>query len=327
MKRAGNKTLKIIAATAVASFSLVAAVVSTVAWFIMANKVKGTDINVVIDDPSDSVAEITFHKYRGLSTDSYYLFNPDPEATLRIENKQIILDAPADFNGITLDTYSANDRHHPLLMLFKLKKGGLSLYARTEHPFLAEFKPSSYTTVASYGALTHVTTTNFVGGETYYVTSDEHNGGMDGSTYGATAYRWNADAKKWDMIWGDLGASKNPLSSVMETYFFMFSFASPSEGANTSHTLNGSNPNSIPIAKNDCTETNQRSFVQFVNGSFSHFSKTITFFEGQVPEDTVYLGIMVDYYSLALEYVSSYYLGDDRVSAGLNFTCDWLIGL
>ncbi len=326
MKRTGNKALKMIAATAVASFSLVAAIVSTVAWFMMANKVKGTDVQVVIEDPSDSVGEITFHKYRGLSTDNYYLFNPEPEATLRITNKEITID-PVGFPGITLDTYSTDSRHHPLLMLFKLKKKGLSLYAKTEHPFLAEFKPTSYTTVATHGALTHVTTTSFVGGETYYVTNDEVNGGLDGSTYGPTAYRWDAESKTWDMIWSDIASSNNPLSSVMETYFFMFGFNTPSEGANTSHTLNGSNPNSIPIAQSSCTEANQRSFVQFANGSYSHFSKTITFFEGQVPDDTVYLGIMVDYYSLALEYISSYYLGDARVTAGLNFKCDWLIGL
>ena len=117
MKRAGKKSLKIIAAMSIATFSLVAAITSTVAWFIMANKVKSSDIQVVVDDPSDSVGEISFHKYLGLSTDKYYLFNPTPEAKLIIENKQIRIDAAPGFQGITLDTYTSEDRHHPLLYL------------------------------------------------------------------------------------------------------------------------------------------------------------------------------------------------------------------
>ena len=89
MKRAGKKSLKIIAAMSIATFSLVAAITSTIAWFLVANKVQTSNIKVVVDDPSDSVGEITFHKYYGLSTDKYYLFNPTPEAKLVIENKQI----------------------------------------------------------------------------------------------------------------------------------------------------------------------------------------------------------------------------------------------
>ena len=327
MKRAGKKSLKIIAATAVASFSLVAAITSTVAWFLMANKVQGSNIQVVVDDPSDTVGEITFHKYFGLSTDEYYLFNPTPEAKLIIEDRQVTIDAAPDFQGITLDTYTSDDRHHPLLMLLKLKKDSLTLYAKTEHPFIAEFKPQTDATVASYGALTHVTTTSFVGGERYFVTNDEVNGGQDGSTYRSTAYEWDAATKSWNMIWVDIASKKNPLSSVIETFFFTFSFASPADGATTSHTLNGSNPSSIAIKQSDCNDSNQSAFVQFSSGSYTHFNRLITFYEGTVPDGTVYLGIVVDYYTLALEYVSSYFLGDEHVFEGLNFTCDWLIGL
>ena len=327
MKRAGKKSLKIIAATAVASFSLIAAVTSTIAWFVMANKVDNSDQHVIIDDPSDSVGEITFHKYFGLSTDKYYLFNPTPEAKLIIDNKQISIDAAPGFQGITLDTYTADDRHHPLLMLLKLKKDALHLYAKTEHPFIAEFKPATDATVATHGALTHVTTTSFVGGERYFVTSDEVNGGQDGSTYRSTAYEWDAASKSWNMIWADIASKKNPLSSVIEAFFFTFSFASPADGATTSHTLNGSNPSSIAIKQSDCNDSNQSAFVQFSSGSYTHFNRLITFYEGTVPDGTVYLGIVIDYYTLALEYISSYFLGDAHISEGLNFTCDWLIGL
>ena len=124
MKRAGKKTLKMIAAISVACFSLVAATTSTLAWFLAINRTNQSNANVEVDDPSDTVSEITFHKYRGLSTDKYYCFNPTPEATLTISNRVISIDADPSFTGITLDTYSAEDRHHPLLMLLKLKKIG-----------------------------------------------------------------------------------------------------------------------------------------------------------------------------------------------------------
>lgn len=327
MKRAGKESLKIIAAISIATFSLVAAITSTIAWFLIANKVQTSNIKVVVDDPSDSVGEITFHKYFGLSTDEYYLFNPTPEAKLVIENKQIHIEADSSFTGITLDTYSADDRHHPLLMLLKLKKDAISLYAKTEHPFIAEFKPQTDNIVATHGALTHVTTTSFVGGERYLVTNDEVNGGKDGSTSRSTVYEWDAASKSWVLIWADIASKNNPLSSVIETFFFTFSFASPADGATTSHTLNGSNPNSIAVKQSDCNESNQSAFVQFSSGSYTHFNRLITFYEGTVPDGTVYLGIVIDYYTLALEYISSYFLGDAHISEGLNFTCDWLIGL
>ena len=327
MKRAGKKPIKMIAAISVASFSLVAAVVSTVAWFIAVNTVKTSNIEMVVDDPSDCISEISFHKYYGLSTDKYYLFNPNPEAKLLINDKTITLDADPGFQGITLDTYTASDHHHPLLMLCKLKKPSLSLYAITDHPFLAEFKPTSGTTVATYAALTYVNTVDFVGGETYFVTSDNVNGGLEGSTYASTAYRWNGTSKKWELIWVDLAAARNPLSSVIESYFFYFNFATPQDGATTSHTYNSSNPSSLAIAQSSCTSANEASFAKFRNGTFTEFSKTVTFFQGTVSNDTVYLGIMIDYSTLALEYISSYYLGDPRVTAGLNFVCDWKIGV
>ena len=110
-------------------------------------------------------------------------------------------------------------------------------------------------------------------------------------------------------------------------YFFTFSFASPSAGATTSHTIGGSNPSSIAIKQSDCNDSNFSSFAKFNNGSYTEFSKTVTFFQGEVPDDTVYLGIVIDYYSLALEYISSYFLGNEHVNEGLNFVCDWGIGL
>lgn len=327
MKRAGKKTLKMIAAVSTACFSLVTAVVSTVAWFIAANKVHQSNVNVEIDDPSDSVSDVTFHKYRGLSTDSYYCFNPTPEATMHINDRQITIDAAPGFTGITLDTYTADDRHHPLLMLLKLKKKAVSLHAYTEHPFLAEFKPTTSVTVATHGALTHVNTTNLEDGVKYFVTSDEVNGGANESTHGSTAYQWHTDSQRWELIWVDIAAQDNPLSSVIESYFFTFTFASPSAGATTSHTVNGSNPSSIAIKQSDCNDSNFASFAKFHNGSYTEFSKTVTFFQGTVSDDTVYLGIVIDYYSLALEYISSYFLGNEHVEQGLNFACDWGIGL
>ena len=212
-------------------------------------------------------------------------------------------------------------------MLLKLKKDSLCLYAKTEHPFIAEFKPETDATVATHGDLTHVSTTDLADGTKYLVTSDEVNGGKDGTTSRSTAYEWNASTEKWNLTWVDIASTKNPLSSVIETFFFTFSFASPADGATTSHTLNGSNPSSIAIKQSDCNESNQSAFVQFSGGSYTQFNRLITFYEGTVPDGTVYLGIVVDYYTLALEYVSSYFLGDEHVSEGLNFTCDWLIGL
>ena len=325
--KAGKKTMKIIAATAVASFSLVAAIVSTVAWFLAVNTVRQSDINIEVDDPSDTVSTITFHKYRGLSTDQYYLFNPEAEATLTIYDRTISIEADPGFTGITLDTYSAEDRHHPLLMLLKLKKKSLKLYGYTEHPFLAAFKPATSATVATYADLTYVNKSSLADGTKYLVTSDELNGGLNGSTHCSTAYQLNKSSDSWELVWVDIAANNNPLSSVVETFFFTFSFATPQAGATTTHTLNGSNPSSIAIKQSDCNDSNFASFTKFENGSYTDFSKTVTFFQGTVPDDTVYLGIVLDYYSMALEYISSYFLGNEHVNEGLNFVCDWGIGL
>ena len=79
----------------------------------------------------------------------------------------------------------------------------------------------------------------------------------------------------------------------------------------------------ISLAKSEFTNSNRASFSSFTNSEdYNGFNKQINVFRGDVTGVT-YIGLVVDYNTLALEYVFSRNLGHDALNAGLQFKCDW----
>ena len=189
-------------------------------------------------------------------------------------------------------------------------------------------------------------------GEIFEVTNDEHQNGQyveNATTKNITTrYKYSSSKGAFELVWVDLAMTNNPLSSVIQTNSFLLEFTKPFkksggsfvvdststalaehsyshivDGAPVSGTANGI---WLPISdfkgQND-SNTNMASFVTFDNNGNPQYKQDATMFSGEVTGYT-YLGITVDYYSTAVEYLSSYFLGHTYLNAGLNFKCDWV---
>ena len=83
------------------------------------------------------------------------------------------------------------------------------------------------------------------------------------------------------------------------------------------------NQSCITIAESDCNDSNKHSFTNFEDEETYEYTKEINVFRGDVTGVT-YIGIIVDYDKLALEYIFSHNLGNEALNNGLEFKCDWI---
>ena len=350
MKKTGNKHIKIIAATMMAVFSLFTTFSAAFAWFLYVRNQGSSTDQFEVATIQTSVLEVSIHDFYGTSTGSNpsYGFNPVPTGYIDFSNPA----SPATQGNlsITLDEYSLDDPHHPVLLLFKVNGENQSVTAETLYPFVAENKPGAATLdsnhiVATYSALA-AKKSGATDGEIFEVTNDENQNGqfLDTSDrkYVTTRYQYVAAEDDFKLVWVDLAMYDNPLSSVIQASSFIFDFTKPfkKEGGSfvvdssstaleektynytENHVVNTGTDTGIWIPVSDFTSSNTESFVTF-NGSSHEYQSEINFYSGNVKGHT-YVGVVIDYYSTAVEYLSSYYLGHSYLNDGLTFKCDWV---
>ena len=340
MKKAGNKNLKIIAATSMAIFSLLTTFSAAFAWFTaMRHREKEVD-NFTVTKTSSLIDEIYFYKYIGTSTEetdaeskkhTYYGFDPTPIGSLDVSGNVVDGTAPT----ISLGTYSLSDPHHLLMMVFKINKAVGAIKASTDYSFLANDSIASPTqTLADYATLTGVNKAALSGGEVYQITTDENHGGV------MTQYRFDAEKNDWEMIYVTLKQQDNPLSSVIKANVFTFnelpnasnhslylysnSVALPNN-YNTQE-MRDTNPTStscIALDTADFKDSESKSFVDITNGNVTGFEKEIELFSSNQVEDFNYVAIVLDYHATSIEYICYHYLGHRYLNDGLQFKCDW----
>ena len=164
----------------------------------------------------------------------------------------------------------------------------------------------------------------------YRVIQDNDHGNV------SAIYQYNDSTEELDMVWIDLGnqdyGEQNPLSSVVKFHYFTFSGAL--EDLPTSHTVDVetftddyhytvmADQNCIAIPKSGLTDSNKKSFTNFTSNEDYTYRKSVIAFNGDVTNKT-FVGIVVNYEQLALEYVFSSNLGHEALNAGLSFVCDW----
>ena len=110
----------------------------------------------------------------------------------------------------------------------------------------------------------------------------------------------------------------NPLSSVVQ--FHAIPFAKTGAGSKESRQQTYSD--CISIATSELTSSNFSSFVQIENGEYVGFNDSIIAYSGFVGESE-YVGIVIDYYAASLEYIYSFFMGNEVISDGITFACDW----
>ena len=151
MKRKNNKSLKIIAATAVTLFSLVTVFVATIAWFAMNTDVTANGPSVNVKFLNQKFAKMTLHKYLGTETinnvDTYH-FNKTASGTFTYDwatgETSFKKTDPDDPYASTMDRFSLLDPRHPMLALIEYSsvldtsKDKVSVIATTKHDFLCD---------------------------------------------------------------------------------------------------------------------------------------------------------------------------------------------
>lgn len=333
-------------------FTLFVAFTGAFAWFVSKTSEDADGEAFEVSKVGTSVQEISIHEFYGTSTGSNpcYGFNPVPAGFVDYSNPQ----SPSTTGtlSIELEKYSLEYPNHPILILFKVSGVNQQIDAETSYPFLSQDKPGADSldgahTVATYSALP----ASASNGEIFEVTNDEHQNGeyTDSGVRKkvTTRYKYVAAESKYELIWVDLAMFKNPLSSVVQMHSFEFTFTKPFMKSGNSLVVDSSSTalltktythivNNvvqtdtdsgiwIPTSKfkdADATNTNMSSFVNINHGEATYQPKA-TLFEGSVGDYT-YVGITVDYYSDALVYLFSEFLGHDYLNEDITFKCDWI---
>lgn len=122
-----------------------------------------------------------------------------------------------------------------------------------------------------------------------------------------------------------LQSENNPLSSVIEAYSLSFS-SDPKIATTTGNLVDESGQTSSKTYMSISTSINENksSFVSFNSNNDPSFSSKATFFDGDISGKS-YVGVVINYNTDSLVYISSYYLGNSLLLDGLEYTCDWTL--
>ena len=309
-----NSSLKIMAATSVILFSLLTCFAGVYAWFTSIRNVSNSSEHFKVEVVGTAVQTITFHEYQGTTDDGYYSFNPTASGSVTLEGGEVDDD---DYEGIELGEYSLEDPNHPLLMMFEVSGGTQLIEFSTDFAYLAQDNISSLkATVATLAALNSYDKNTLSNGDYLKVTADEGHGGV------TTIYKYVAATTSYDMAWIDLKVNGNPLSSVVQFHYFEFEGASI-DAIKQNKYIDEVSTSGINIATSSFTNSNKSGFANFTDEDTFTYSKKINVYDGDV-RGINYVGIVINYNSLALQYIFSKYLGSDVLAhGGLTFNCDW----
>ena len=321
-------TQKIVIATVMCLFSLVAGFSATIAWFSFNTSVAASGFTMKIARVGSLIDTISFHEFVGYSDDerSAYGFNPTPAGRITVDSSNLI----ATYSGAgypTMANFSMDEPSNPLLMILKAKGSGIEkITAVTEFPYIADQEPQSVDyTVATYGALNP---SSYSDGDLIKVESDSnHNNG-------ATVYQYNVPATGdpyYTLYWMGLTiGGTHPLSSIVEFHSFSFNYnpATTNLSSGDVYDYAGSiegNCSYIPISSSGFTSANRTSFISF-SGSSTVFENDVDVFN-DVTSDNTYIGIVIDYNVDSLAYIYGHFLGSEVLDEDLAFACDWTMVL
>ena len=367
MTKSRGKSLKIISATVMCVFSLFVTVLGAYAWFVAKRTEYAEGDNFPVIKKETAVVGIEVHDFYGMCDDGVtFGFNPVANHSITWSDK-----TGSDVVGFTMGAYSVDNPHHPVLLLMTVNGTLAHITLKTDYPYIAGTMPGGElggsSVFATYAAL-NVAANKVEGndGKYFEVTHDEHQTASytENSTsyYVTTRYQYHHSTGEFELVWTSLGQSNNPLSSVIQSNYFLFE-DNPTDNADTYKTQNsyflaegraedgvtyytrsgsaGSytytpDPNVSSgsdlgynhyvfksyVPVSSNFSTPTATFVSFGNGGNPIYSKEALLFDGDT-NGYAYLGIILDYYPTSLEYIYSAYLGHQFLNNRLTFKCDW----
>ena len=309
-----NTNLKIIAATSVTIFSLLVVFVGTFAWFqttLNQEGHKGDDFEISVLE--GRLKNIYFHKSTDVTVNqstgkpTSFTFNPAYCGKITYNWATETANYSGD-TSISLDEYTPLDHDHPLLMVFELDNAYASTYdgeifisAKTSTAgFLGARDNSSIhapvyglTTTGVYQTKTVGTTTNY-----YYALSSV-----------ANFYCTDSNSELYNK-----DEEENNTTLVNSVYAY-------ADLRNRDQ--------SIAARKTDPTAVVPDLSFTSINNSdeTSSFKQNPTIYTSKINTNVKYICVILDYYSDAVEYIYSTFLGNDTLEYTfhneLNFLCDW----
>lgn len=316
-----KNTLKIVSATSMVLFSLFACFSGCWAWF-TAQRSQNSDANdFAVSKIDNGIASIGVYEYYGTTLDgSAYGFKPTADHSIAWSGQ-----TGTDTTGFEMGKFSLGDPHHPVLFLMRLNGSFANVVLKTDYPYLAKAKPSD--SAAEYATYSSLASTSGKASGYYQVANDENQNAyyVEDATNKkvTTQYYYDASEDEYTLSWIDLGQQQNPLSSIIESHYVLFS-TDPTSSTTTGDLTTGGVTTSrtyFPIAKS-LVEANRSTFVTFDASGNPIFGKRSTLFDGDV-SGYAYLGIFLDYNAEALEHIYSYFLGHPFLNEGLGFKCDF----
>ncbi len=297
-KRLNKKSVKIVGATSMALFSLVAVFTATIAWFVLNHEVKGSGMTVQADDDVGRLNKIEIYEYvetLDKSGVSNFSFNGTPSATVyggsSLTNQYFQM---GDYNPLHTD--------HPILVLFTLQTN----------------------------FVTHTAGDMYVKGSTG--TADFMGVTVDGApkyNLGSTAptlMRGRKTVTITDEISGEPVTKEvdcYPLSSAVNFKCAEYS------STQYSTLLSNSTTGRIDIPTNSITLS--ESFVNFASsGEDITFKQNPVIYSSKGDESSIqYIAMVVNYDGNAISAIYSTYLGNSiletQYGGQLYFTCDWVL--
>ena len=293
-----NKSLKLIGATAVTLFSLVAVFAATMAWFAMNKDVGGNGMSITTTRMDGRLQYVYFHSFDDETpNDDTFTFNKTPFATYQYDwadrSLDTVDDEHADWN---MGEYSSFDKNHPMLVIFAFDKDYASsvegdIYVQgktTVNDFLGRRQTEGEHIGAPYYTLP----------QTQVNDADHPTSLLMKKSNGIDYYALSSVA-----------AFRNRAFSNQQYFDFL--------SANSGDTL------SFPTNTLETDET--FNLVDNAAESYS-FNQQPKVFKSNGSGNIKYIALIIEYSSDAIGYIYSTYLGDSGLNSYdsvLHFTCDW----
>ena len=284
--RRDNKNLKIISATAVSIFSLLAVFMGTIAWFNASRIANAGNDSIAVTSPNGRFKKLSFHK---LLSDPYddatYFFNEMEVGHLEVTdwNMKKVKYVPYDaaVKTVSMDEYSILEHRHPMLLLIELDQA---------------YNIANYNLIVD--GLTE--TLGFVGDRSSGLVLSQTGNPLSSIVHFAT-----------------YGYTQAALSATLTTYNDQsaYSFAKPAESVFKSF---------VTFNIDDDEETLDFSYVKEFNLYSSNVDTAMNVKDSNETKTEIkYIPIIMDYNDAALEHIYSTYLGEDVLDKNIYYNWDW----
>ena len=316
--RKNNKTIKIIAATSMTLFSLLAVFSASIAWFSSNKEVNNNGASMKIDVLEGRLHNVFVYPYNSANSNATTLsFDKTPLASYEYDwatNKMV----PDEDNPSSwyMGDFTSLDKEHPLLMIFAFDKDYTSSVAGDMYiKGVTTVGGDNLTTTVENGVPTETTGGGFLGarnvqGGPFYtlpqtdVNDEDH---PDRILMKKVAYQDNGQTKYRDYY---------ALSSVV-------SFSNRTFSDNEYQTFSSGSYLTFATSSLEKDE----SFTTINNATDKYiFNQNPYLFKSNGSETVKYVALIIEYNQDAISYIYSTYLGDsglNQYDSLLHFSCDW----